>query len=48
MDNSESMSVLNPTYDLLKNFTSFILIHLFLLDNVVKKLTIFHVLHNQE
>lgn len=42
------MDVLNSTDNLLEDFAGLILIHLFFLDDVVKKLAIFHVFHNKE
>lgn len=42
------MGILDSTDDLFKHFTGFLLIHFLLADNIVKQLTIFHVLHYQK
>ena len=42
------MNVLDSTNDLFKHFTSLLLVHSLLANDVVKKLASFHVLHNQK
>ena len=48
MNDSKFMNILDSTNDLFENFTSLVLIHSFPADNIIKKLSFLHVLHDKK
>lgn len=48
MHDSDSVDMLDPIYKLVEKSTSFFLFESFLLYNIVEKLTVLHILHDQE
>jgi hypothetical protein len=48
MDDPELMDILDATDDLLKHFAGFFLSHSLLGHDIIEKLSVFHILHNEK
>ncbi len=47
MSDVDFADILNPLNELMEQFPAFVLLNSLIFDNVIKELSIFHVLHHQ-